>query len=96
MKERGIEEEEKRNVPWRMNDWIKKNPKDIARAESERSQEWTEKINSEQMIKVKERKVLKPRPKKAENSGKPKGHAINSIDHHAPRGHIACSAATMH
>ena len=34
--------------------------------------------NSEQMIKVKERKVLKPRPKKAENSGKPKGHTLTS------------------
>ena len=96
MKERVIEEEEKRNVPWRMNDWNKKNPKEIAGAESEWSQEWTEKKISEQMIKVKERKVWNQGPRKLKNSGKSKGHAINSIDQHAPRGHIACSAATMH
>ena len=39
---------------------------------------------------------LKTRPKKLKNSGKPKGHAINSTNQHAPCGHIACGAATMH
>ena len=34
--------------------------------------------------------------KKLKNSGKPKGHAINSIDQHVPRGHDTCGAATMH
>ena len=39
---------------------------------------------------------LKTRPKKLKNSGKPKGHAINSTDQHAPRGQAACGVVTMH
>ena len=39
---------------------------------------------------------LKTRPKKLKNSRKPKGHAINPTDQHAPRGHVACGAATTH
>ena len=41
-------------------------------------------------------KFKKPKPKKLKNSGKPKGHAINSTDQHAPRGHAAYGVATMH
>ena len=36
------------------------------------------------------------RPKKLKNNGKPKGHGINSTNQRAPRGHVACSVATMH
>ena len=39
---------------------------------------------------------LKTRPKKLKNSRKSKGHAINSTDQHAPRGHAACGATTTH
>ena len=35
-------------------------------------------------------------PRKLKNSGKPKGHAINALNQHAPRGHIAYCAAIMH
>ena len=39
---------------------------------------------------------LKTRPKKLENDRKPKGHAINSTDQHAPHDHAVYGAATMH
>ena len=49
------------------------------------------------MIKVKEKKSFETKnPRKLKNSGKPKGHAINALNQHAPRGHIACCATTMH
>ena len=35
-------------------------------------------------------------PKKLKNSGKPKGHEVNTSNHHVPGDHVACSAATMH
>ena len=35
-------------------------------------------------------------PQKLENGGKPKVRAANAPNHHAPRGHVACNAATMH
>ena len=35
-------------------------------------------------------------PKKLKNGGKPKGHEVNTTNHHAPGGHIACGAATTH
>ena len=36
------------------------------------------------------------RPKKLKNSGKPKGHGINSTNQRAPGGHVACGVAIMH
>ena len=36
------------------------------------------------------------RPKKLKNSGKPKGHGINSTNQCALGGHVACGAATTH
>ena len=36
------------------------------------------------------------RPKKLKNSGKPKGHGINSTNQRAPGGHVACGTATMY
>ena len=33
---------------------------------------------------------------KLKNSKKPKGHEVNTSNHHAPGGHAACSAAIMH
>ena len=35
-------------------------------------------------------------PKKLKNDGKPKGHEVNTTNHHAPSGHVACGAATTH
>ena len=57
--------------------------------------------NLEQMIKEMgksegEESLKKPRPKKLKNSGKPKGHVINSIDQYAPCGHVVYGAFTMH
>ena len=46
-----------------------------------------------EMGKVKERKILTP---KTEKQRKPKGHGINTTNHHALGGHVACGAATMH
>ena len=38
------------------------------------------------MIKVKEKKSFETKnPRKLKNSGKPKGHAINALNQHAPR-----------
>ena len=35
-------------------------------------------------------------PKKLKNSGKLKGHKVNTSNNHAPGGHVVYSAATMH
>ena len=34
--------------------------------------------------------------KKLKNGGKPKGHGVNTTNHHAPGGHVTCGAATTH
>ena len=47
-----------------------------------------------EMGKVKEKENFNP--KKLKNDGKPKGHEVNTINHHAPSGHVACGAATTH
>ena len=34
--------------------------------------------------------------KKLKNGGKPKGHEVNTLNHHALGGHVACSTTTTH
>ena len=47
-----------------------------------------------EMGKVKEKREFQSQ--KLKNSEKPKGHEVNTSNHHASGGHVACSTTTMH
>ena len=46
------------------------------------------------MGKVKEKREFQSQ--KLKNGGKPKGHEVNTSNHHALGGHVACSATIVH
>ena len=47
-----------------------------------------------EMRKVKEKREFQSQKMKI--GGKPKGHEVNTSNHHAPGGHVVCSTATTH
>ena len=55
-------------------------------------------VGRERKTRVKERtSFLNPKnPKKLKSSGKPKGHAINTLNQRMPRGHVPYRAAIPH
>ena len=89
---------ENKNVPSKYAAQTEKIHKTVTGAELEWWHKWTRKKRA----KVQKQKWLKKwgsegfQSQKLENGGKPKGHEVNTSNHHAPGGHVACSAATMH
>ena len=89
---------EKNNVPSKYAAQTEKIHKTVTGAELEWWHKWTRKKRA----KVQKQKWLKKwgsegfQSQKLENGKKPKGHKVNASNHHAPGGHVACSAATMH